>query len=283
MAHERTHAETEEFLFDGLKRVSLRHALWELWVYRETVWAFAIRSLRIRYKQAILGFGWAVVQPLAFLGVFVIVFGGVAGLKGGGATYAAFALSALVPWGFISSGVTNGADALIQDRGLVRKVYFPREAPVLGAIGSYIPDFLIGMVLVLVGAPLTGAHIGWWLAFVPVLFVAIVIPTAAIAIPIGAFALYYRDFKYALPFAVQVWLFASPVAYPVTQVGKHWRWLYAAANPIVGPIDSFRHVLAVGNAPDWGLLGISMASSLVLFMIGFRIFKKLEPEFADVV
>jgi lipopolysaccharide transport system permease protein len=277
-------AHSDEFVFDGSKRVSLRRALRELIAYRECVWSFAARSLRVRYKQAVLGVAWAIVQPLAFLTVFVVVFGGVAGLEGGPHTsYAAFVLSALVPWQFVSSGVANGGDALIQDAGLLRKVYFPREAPVLGAIGSYVPDFAIGLTLLLLAAPFTGAHLGWQLVFVPLLFVAIMLPAIAVAVPIAAFALQYRDFKYALPFAVQIWLFASPVAYPVTTLEHGWRWVYAIANPVVGMLEGFRRVLALGTSPDWGLLGLSTASSIVLLAVGFRIFKKLEREFADIV
>ena len=278
-----THARAKEFVFDGSRHFALVPALRELVTYRECIWSFAIRYLRVRYKQAVLGFAWAVVQPLAFLAAFLIVFHGIGGVGGGGANYAAFVLAALIPWQFVSSGVSTGGDALIQDAGLLRKVYFPREAPVIGAIGSFIPDFMIGLTLVLVAAPLTGAHLSWQLVFVPVLFVSLVIPTLAIAVPIAAFALHYRDFKYALPFAVQMWLFASPVAYPVTSVDHQWRWLYALLNPVVGALDGFRHVLAVGSAPDWGLLGLSTLSATIVFLLGFRVFKRLEREFADIV
>jgi lipopolysaccharide transport system permease protein len=278
-----THARAKEFVFDGSRHFALVPALRELVTYRECIWSFAIRYLRVRYKQAVLGFAWAVVQPLAFLAAFLIVFHGIGGVGGGGANYAAFVLAALIPWQFVSSGVSTGGDALIQDAGLLRKVYFPREAPVIGAIGSFIPDFVIGLTLVLVAAPLTGAHLGWQLVFVPVLFLALVIPTLAIAVPIAAFALHYRDFKYALPFAVQMWLFASPVAYPVTSIDHQWRWLYALLNPVVGALDGFRHVLAVGSAPDWGLLGLSTLSATIVLLLGFRVFKRLEREFADIV
>ena len=238
----------------------------------------------MRYKQAVLGVAWAVVQPLAFMAVFVLVFSGVAGVTGGRHTeYAAFVLSALVPWQFVASGVANGGDALIHDAGLLRKVYFPREAPVLGAILSYVPDFAIGIVLLLVAAPLTGAHFGWELFFVPFLLVLLVLPTAAIAVPIAALAIQYRDFKYALPFAVQVWLFASPVAYPITVIDRGWRPVYAVVNPVAGILDAFRHVLALGTMPDWELLGLSTASSAVLLVLGFQLFKRLEREFADIV
>jgi lipopolysaccharide transport system permease protein len=273
-----------EFAFDGTNRVSLVRATRELWAYRETVWSFGVRSFRVRYKQAVLGVAWAILQPLAFLGVFLLLFGGIAGVSGGdGASYAAFAISALVPWQFVSSSVQFGGDALIQDAGIVRKVYFPREAPVLGALGSYIPDFIIGLVLVLLAAPITNADLTINLVFVPLLFVALLLPALAVTIPIAGLAVYYRDFKYALPFAIQVWLFASPVAYPVTVVEPDLRWLYALVNPVVGALEGFRRVLAVGEAPDWGLLGCSTFTSIILLLVGFRIFKKLEREFADVI
>jgi lipopolysaccharide transport system permease protein len=274
----------DEFVFDATNRVSLVRAIRELISYRETVWSFGVRSFRVRYKQAVLGVAWALLQPLAFLGVFVLLFGRVAGIQGGGgATYAAFALSALVPWTFVSSSVQFGGDSLIQDAGLVRKVYFPREAPVLGVICSYIPDFCIGIAVFLLLSPLTEATITWNVLFVPLLFVAIMFPAVAVSIPLAGLAVYYRDFKYALPFAIQVWLFASPVAYPITVVAPEWRWLYALVNPVVGMLEGFRRVLAVGEGPDWGLLGLSMLSSIVLLMVGFRVFKRLEREFADVI
>jgi lipopolysaccharide transport system permease protein len=223
------------------------------------------------------------VQPLAFLAIFVIVFGNIAGVSGGGVPYAAFALSALVPWQFVSNGVAQGADALIQDAGLLRKIYFPREVPVLGAIASYLPDLGIGIGLFLLAAPITGANLDWELLYLPLLIVAIILPIIAVTVPIAALALYYRDFKYALPVLIQLWLFASPVAYPLTEVPASVRWIYAVVNPVVGPLDAFRNVLALGTSPDWLYLGLSTLSSLLLLVAGFHMFKRLEPEFADVV
>jgi homopolymeric O-antigen transport system permease protein len=278
-AQDRVH----EFAFDGRSTTSLLASARELWEYRECIWSFGMRSLRVRYKQAALGLSWAVLQPLAFLTVFVVFFGNIAKVDTTGSTYSAFAISAIVPWQFVASSVSFGGDSLIQDAGLLKKVYFPREAPVVGAIGSYLPDLGIGLVLLLIAVPLTGAHITWTVVFLPLLIVAIVLPAVAFAIPIAGLAVYYRDFKYALPFAIQVWLFASPVAYPVTVVSPSWRWLYALINPVVGPLEGFRRVLAVGTTPDWGLLALSALSASVLIVIGQRVFKRLESEFADVV
>jgi ABC-type polysaccharide/polyol phosphate export permease len=275
----------DEFVYDARARAKLRSSLREIFIFRECVTSFASRNLRVRYKQAVLGLGWAVIQPLAFLGIFILFFNKVAGVSGStGTTYAAFALASLVPWQFVSNSVSFGGLALIVDAaGLLRKVYFPREAPVIGAILAYVPDLFIGIGLVLLAAPITGAHLSWTLIYTPILLVCIALPTLAVTLPIGALTVYYRDFKYALPFLVQLWMFASPVAYPITTIAPRWRPLYAAVNPVVGPLDGFVHVFAAGSSPNWGLLAISAASSCVLLLVGYRVFKSFEREIADVV
>lgn len=279
--HQRTPVES---VYDGARRPSLVHAWRELSLYREVVWSFAVRGVRVRYKQAALGVGWAVLQPLAFLTIFILFFGRVVKVSGGGgATYAAFAISALVPWQFVASGVSFGANALVNDADLLRKVYFPRESPVLGAVLSVVPDLGIGLILVLLASPFTHAHFSWTLVFLPILCLAIAIPTLAASLPLGAMNVYYRDFRYLLPFGIQLWLFASPIAYPVSEISPRLRPWYALVNPIVGPLEGFRRVLAVGTTPDWGLLGISVASGTVLLFAGYRWFKSLERDFADVV
>jgi lipopolysaccharide transport system permease protein len=279
--HQRTPVES---VYDGARRPSLANAWRELSSYREVVWSFAVRGVRVRYKQAALGVGWAVLQPLAFLTIFILFFGRVVKVSGGGgATYAAFAISALVPWQFVASGVSFGANALVNDADLLRKVYFPRESPVLGAVLSVVPDLGIGLILVLLAAPFTHAHFSWTLVFLPILCLAIAIPTLAASLPLGAMNVYYRDFRYLLPFGIQLWLFASPIAYPVSEISPRLRPWYALVNPIVGPLEGFRRVLAVGTTPDWSLLAISVASGTVLLFAGYRWFKSLERDFADVV
>ena len=272
-----------EFVSEATQAVSVRQIAHELVEYREVVWAFTSRSFRLRYKQTLLGVAWVVLQPLLFLFVFVLVFGRAVNISGGGAPYAAFAISALVPWSFVSSSVSYGGNALVTDSTLLRKVYFPREAPVLGSIVSYLPDLLIGTLLILLAVSLTGASIGWSLVTLPLLVIALVVPVTGVSLPLAALSVYYRDFRYVVPFAIQVWLFASPVAYPLTVVPDQWRLPYAAVNPIVGPLEGFRRVFALGEAPDWPLLGVSGASGLVLVAIGYLVFKRLERQLADVV
>jgi lipopolysaccharide transport system permease protein len=275
--------EVPEMVTEAGTRPRLGQALRELWVFRGTVGAFTDREVRVRYAQTLFGVGWAVLQPLALLIVLAVILGRLAGISGGGVPYPAFALSALVPWTFLQTSVSRGAGALITDAALVRKVYFPREAPVLGAVLAAAVDFGIGLALFAVVGPFLGARpsAAWLLA--PVLGVVFVVMAAGVACGLAALSAYYRDFKYALPFALQLWLFASPVVYPLSVVPQGWRTWYVIANPAAGVLDGFHRTLALGDLPDPGLLALSLAGTLALAWLGYRIFKALEPNVADVL
>jgi len=281
--HSADRREPIEHVFDASTAATLRSALRELTDYREVVWSFAVRSVRVRYKQAAFGIAWAVLQPLALLTLFIVFFGRVVKVDTGGVPYAAFAISALVPWQFVSTGVAYGANALVADGHLMRKAYFPREAPVLGGLISYLPDLGVGLVLLLATAPITGARITSSIIYLPLLVATLALPAVAVSLPLSALTVYYRDFRFGLPLAMQLWLFASPVAYPLTRVPHSWRGAYAAINPVVGTLEGFRRVIAVGVAPDWRLLGYGTVTSCLLVLAGYRMFKRLERQFADVV
>ncbi len=271
-----------ELIADGTRRETLVDSTRVLWAHAEVVWSFFRRSLQVRYKQSVLGVLWAVIQPLATLGLFVVFFGKVVKISGGGVPYAAFAMSALAPWQFVSSAVNFGGNAVTNEASLLRKVYFPREAPVIGAIGSNLVDLGIMMVLLLIAEPLLGGHLGLSLLCAPLLIVVLILPVLAVSLPMAGLAVFYRDVKYILPFVIQFWMFASPVVYPLSRVPKNWWPLYAAVNPLVGPLDGFRRVFTLGAAPDWGLLGISAATGALALLAGYKWFKRLEPEMADV-
>ena len=277
------HRVAEELILKGGRRISLGQGLRELWAFREVVWAFAERDTRLKYKQAALGGAWAVIQPLAFLTIFVVVFGRAAGVSGGGISYPAFALAALVPWFFIQTGVLFAAQALILDAPLIRKVYFPREAPVLGAVLSAGLDFAIGFGLLLLLEPALGGRFSWTVLFVIPLWLILALLVSGAAMALGALNVYYRDFRYALPILVQLWMFASPVAYPLAALPVQWRTLYVFANPAVGTLDGFRRAIAQGQAPDPWLLAISAVEACVVAWLGYVVFKRVEPVFADVV
>jgi lipopolysaccharide transport system permease protein len=217
------------------------------------------------------------------MGIFVLGFGHAAKIPGGGAPYAAFALSVLVPWTFIQNGVTFGAQSLLTDAALLRKVYFPREVPVLGAVLAVVVDLGIGLALFCVIGPIVGANVAstWLLA--PLLAVPLALLAGGVGLALASLNVYYRDFRYALPFVLQLWLFSSPVAYPLTVVPERWRNLYVAINPAAGILDGFRRALALGELPDPVTFGISAVACVVVAWIGYRLFKRFEPGFADVV
>ncbi len=276
-------SKVQELVVEGAPARNLRASLSQLWAYRDTIRAFAERDVRVRYKQAALGVAWAAMQPLAFMAVFSLTLGRLAHVQGGGVSYAAFALSALVPWLFLSSGVSLGSNGIIANAALVRRVYFPREVPVVAPVVAGSVDFAIGLVLFFVIGPLLGAHISAWWLLAPLLWVPLAFLAVAVSMPFAAINVYYRDVGFALPFAIQLWLFASPVAYPLSAVGDRWQPYYAAINPAAGILDAFSNVLARGEAPDTVLLGISVVSAIVVGIIGYHLFKRLEPSFADVI
>ena len=257
-------------------------ALVELWAYRQVVRAFAERSFRLKYKQAVLGVAWAVLQPLAFLVIFVVAFSEVFELEDG-ASYASVALAALVPWQFVSAAVTEGANSLLQQAAMLRKVYFPRQSPVVGSVLSTLPQLAIGLGLLVLLAPIVGAQLGWNSLFILPLSLLIMIPAAAIAMPLAAMNVYYRDVRLILPMGIQFWFFASPVAYPISTISENWQIPYAVINPVAGILDGFRSAYSINSAPDAALLLASVAGSIVYLVIGLLIFNSLERDMAEVV
>jgi lipopolysaccharide transport system permease protein len=274
---------SRERVLEGNRHPGFADALRQLWGHREVVWAFTERHIRLKYRQAALGIGWAVLQPLAFLAIFAMIFGRMAALSGGRIPYPAFALSALVPWTFLQTAVTFGSQALIIDGVLVKKVYFAREAPVLGAIFGAGLDFAIGLGLLLVLMPFFGIQLSWTVLLVIPLWIVLALLAFGVALVFGALNVYYRDFRYLMTLLLQVWMFATPVAYPLTAVPLKWRTAYVLANPATGLIEGFRRTLAGGQAPEWGLVGLSVAGTALIAGGGYLLFKRLEDGFADAI
>lgn len=270
-----------ESVYDASATFSLRASLTELWEYRDVVVAFGVRRLRTRYKQAVFGIGWAVVQPLAFLALFLAFLDRAVGESG--PTYAAGSYAALVGWQFGSTAATAAGSSLVSESGMLRKVFFPREAPILGAVGAYLPDLGINTVLMVFLVPFLGGTFGWTWLLTPLPYLVLIIVALAVGMPLGALAVYYRDFLYILPIGIQLLLFASPVAYSVDQLDARWHHLYATLNPLVGPLDALRRIYGRGLSPDWSLLAASTASSLVMLALGYRLLKALDRRMADVV
>ena len=254
----------------------------EVWAYRELLYFLAWKDLKLRYKQTALGAGWALLQPLLTMVVFSVFFGRLGGLPSDGLPYPVFTYAALLPWTLFAHVLTQSSQSIVTHQDLVTKVYFPRLLIVLAPVGVGLVDFGIAFTVLLAmmlwyGLPPSAAILA-----VP-LFVALAAVTAvAVGLWLAAANVRYRDVRYALPFLTNLWLFASPVAYPASLVPERWRWLYGL-NPMAGAIEGFRWALLGGGGLPLTLLAVSSAMTLILLAGGLSYFARLERTFADVV
>ena len=256
--------------------------LGEVWAARELLYFLVRRDLAARYKQTILGAGWAVLQPLVTMLVFSVFFGRLVGVPSDGAPYPVFSYVALLPWTFFANGVSLGATALVSNPDMIRKIYFPRlvmpAAAVLGGLVDLACAFVVlGGMLLAYGVGLT-SRILWLPAFVALAMAA----TLGVGFWLSAMNVRFRDVRYALPFLLQIWLFVTPVAYPSTLISEPWRTLYGL-NPMAGVVEGFRWtLLGTGTAPG----AMSLVSALVaagLLISGTFYFRRMERTFADVI
>jgi lipopolysaccharide transport system permease protein len=263
----------------GWVRLNLR----ELWAYRELAYFLAWRDVKVRYKQTIFGAAWAVIQPFLLMVVFTLFLGRVAGIAPGGVPYPLFSFSGLVPWTLFATSVIGSSDSLVGAANLLQKVYFPRLLLPAAAIGSHLLDFAIAMVVL--GALML--YFGF-LPSVAVLWIipltALVVATAlAVGVWLSAINVRYRDVKHAVPFLVQVWLFASPVAYSTDFVPEQWRTLYYL-NPMAGIIDGFHWALVgQGSAAPVGPVLLATVVTAVVLLLGLAYFRRVERTFADII
>jgi lipopolysaccharide transport system permease protein len=256
--------------------------LGDLWDYRELVYFLVWRDLKVRYKQTALGVAWAVLQPLVTVILFTVIFGRLAGLPSEGVPYPVFALAALLPWQLFSAAVAGSSNSLVGSSNLLTKVYFPRLIIPIAAVVSTLADFAVSSVL-LAGLMLWyGIVPGIGVLLLPVLVVQALVLALAIGLWTSALNVQYRDVQFALPFALQALLFASPVAYSAALVPDGpWRIVYGL-NPLVGVIQGFRWAL-LGAAPPGPLVWLSAIVTLALLVGGLFFFKRMEDTFADVV
>ncbi|MBF8273847.1 MAG: ABC transporter permease, partial [Magnetococcales bacterium] len=238
----------------------------ELWNYRELLWVLAMRDVKVRYKQTVLGAAWAILQPVLAMVIFTVFFGRLAKMPSEGYPYPLFVYTALLPWTFFATAVANSGNSMIASANLVSKVYFPRLIIPLSAIGAGLMDFAIASTILL--AMMIVYQVGWTLnlLLVPFLTVAVVFCALGVGILLAALNVAYRDFRYVIPFLVQIWMFATPVVYPVSLVPESWRWMLFL-NPMAGLIDGFRSAF-LGKPFDASSLGISMGVALGIFLLG---------------
>lgn len=263
----------------GWARLGLR----ELWAYRELLAFLVWRDVKVRYKQTALGAAWAIIQPLATMLVFTLFFGRLAGITPPhGVPYWLFAYVALVPWTFFATGVSQSSDSLVGSANLLRKVYFPRLAIPLAAAFAGLVDVGLSLLVLLVAMLVAGVVPGVAvLALVPLLLLALTI-AVGVGLWLSALNVQFRDVRYVVPFLLQLWLYATPIAYPSTLItDPRWRALYGL-NPMVGVVDGFRWAL-LGLPFPAVQIGLSAATGLVLLLSGALYFRRMERTFADVV
>jgi len=261
----------------GWRALDLR----ELWRFRELVYFLALRDVKVRYKQTALGVAWVLLQPLLAMGIFSIVFGQ-RGLTTNGVPYPLFVVSGLVPWFYFSNATSGASGSVVGNTQLISKVYFPRLAIPLAAVLANLVDLAIGLGLELVLLLVFG--IGWSvnLLAIPVLALIMVLTALGVSVWLSALDVQYRDVRYAVPFFIQVWLFATPVIYSAADVPDRWRPILGL-NPMTGVIEAFRWaLLGVGDAPT-AALGGSLLIVLVLLSTGLLYFRRMERTFADVI
>jgi lipopolysaccharide transport system permease protein len=262
----------------GWRAVNFR----ELWQYRELLYFLSWRDIKVRYKQTALGALWAILQPFLTMLVFSVFFGRLAKMPSDGIPYPIFAFAALVPWTFFSSGLTQSGNSLIQNAGMLKKVYFPRPIVPASSILSGAVDFVFAFA-VLLGLMLwygivPTANVLW----LPLLLLLAFGTSLGVGLWLSAMNVQFRDVRYTIPFLTQFWLFATPIAYPSSLLSEPWRTIYGL-NPMVGVVEGFRWAL-LGTATAPGpMLVVSIVTMLAILVTGVFYFRRMESTFADVV
>jgi lipopolysaccharide transport system permease protein len=253
----------------------------ELWRYRDVAVEIARRDVTVRYRQTILGAAWALLQPLGTMVVFSIFFNRVAGIRSDGVPYALFTLTALVPWTFFSNAILMGSDSLVANSALVTKVYFPRVFIPLGIIAAGLVDLTIGLAILLVVAGVWGYPPPIQILALPLVAAVAVATALGITSALSAVNARFRDVRYVVPFATQLLLFATPIAYPSTLVHGAWRTILGI-NPMAGVIEAWRWAV-LDRPPSWSLIGTSVATALLILAAGLAYFERVERRLADII
>lgn len=260
--------------------VSLR--LRELWAYRELLYFLVWRDIKVRYKQTVLGAAWAIIQPVFTMVVFSVFFGRLAKVPSDGVPYPIFSLTALVPWTFFANSLAQSTDSLVSGQNLIKKVYFPRLALPIAAVLSGLVDFglaftiLVAMILWYGQVPTLHA------ATIPAFLLLALVTSLGVSLWLSALNVRFRDVRHAVPFLVQFWMFASPIAYPSSLLSEPWRTVYGL-NPMAGVVEGFRWALLGANTRPGPMIIVSSLVAVAVLISGAFYFRRLERTFADSV
>jgi lipopolysaccharide transport system permease protein len=253
----------------------------DLWRYRELFQVLAWRDCAVRYKQTVLGVGWAVIRPVLAMLIFTVIFGRIARLPSEGVPYSLMVFAGMLPWTFFAAGLSEASNSLIANTALVSKVYFPRMIMPTATITAAVVDFFIGLLIL--AAMMAWYHVvpTWRILLLPVFVVLAFLASLGPSLWVTAVNVKYRDFRYVIPFLVQFGLYVSPVGFTSSVVPHKWRLLYSL-NPLVGIIDAFRWSV-LSSSIYWPGVGVSVAAVAALLWLGIRQFRKLEKTFADLI
>ncbi len=254
----------------------------ELWQYRELLYFFVWRDVKVRYKQTVLGVAWAILQPFFTMVIFSLFFGRLARMPSDGVPYPIFSFAALIPWMFFANGLNQAANSLVGNSNLINKVYFPRLAipiaSVLAGLVDFIPSFIILIGMMLYFGIYPTATIVW----IPLFLVLALITSLGVGIGLAAVNVKYRDVRHTVPFLVQCWLFATPIAYPSSLLPPAWQTIYAL-NPMVGVVEGFRWALLGTDTQPGPIIAVSSLAALAVLAGAALYFRRMERSFADVI
>ena len=254
----------------------------ELWRYRELLYFLVWRDVKVRYKQTVLGAAWAIIQPVMTMLVFSIFFGKFGGMaQNVSGAYPIFVYAGLLPWTFFAQAVSQSGNSLVNSSNLISKVYFPRLIIPVASVGGGLIDFAISFGVMLLLMLYYGVAWTPRILVMPLFAAGTLMTAIGVGTLLSALVTAYRDFRYVITFLVQLWMFASPVAYPVSVVPEQYQLIYAV-NPMVGMIAGFRSSL-LGEPFTWGPIFVSTASATVLLVVGLFYFRKVERRFADII
>jgi lipopolysaccharide transport system permease protein len=254
----------------------------ELWDYRELLYFLVWRDVKVHYKQTAIGAAWAILQPLLTMIIFIVVFRQFANVPSDGLPYSVFAYSALLPWNFFSNALNRSSVSIVGQANLIGKVYFPRLIVPLSATISGLVDFAVAFVILVGMMAWFGIVPTWGVLTLPLFLLLALMTALSVGLWLSALNVRYRDIAYIIPLLTQLWMFASPVAYPLSLVPERWRFLYSL-NPMAGVIEGFRWALLGKESPDVAVIFASAAVVILLLVCGIIYFKRMERTFADLV
>jgi len=253
-----------------------------LWHYRELLYFLVWRDIKVRYKQTVLGVGWAIIQPLMMMVVFTLVFGRFAKIPSDGLPYPIFAFAALLPWTYFSEALNRASVSVVNETNLVQKIYFPRLLLPISGVVTPLVDFVPAFGVFLVMMVWYGILPAWSVCALPIFVLLALLTALSVSLWLSALNVKYRDVKHTIPFLVQLWLYASPVVYPISLVPQEWRVLYSL-NPMAGVVEGFRWALLNKESPDFAVVAVSAGVVVALLVGGLTFFNRMEQTFADVI